>query len=786
MPRSSSSSRWLNALLLACLLGAVVPGGKAQAQSDAEKQEIENLVGLAKVWAAAKYLHPYLAYRAIDWDKSLVTAIPTVSEAQTSQQYGTAIQSMLDTLQDPVTRVISPISTAPPGSAAARSDSNSDRERDPLIRLGQDGVLTVTISNYGDLTDFLGTQAKLQEIGKQSAARAIIFDLRTSRPVPQDALGYLGFSLDDATVASQFVPITVTTAVERRRMHSGFVPQDGATSGGYFSGFFLIDGLRIEPGKSVRDLPIAFLVNQNSELPRVAPALQSSGKAMIVADGRMPGDDAIIGTQTIELPYDMTCRLRLGELVGPDGTGGVRPDVTVPVGTRQSNDEALEVARSLVLEDRRASSAPSRITAAPSSPIQDSRYAEMRFPPLEYRLLAAFRIYAVFEYFFPYKDLMGEDWDQVLREFIPRFQRASNETEYALAVAEMLTHTHDSHVGARGPVLNEYFGTAAPPLQVRMIEGLPVVTRSFDDGATNAQGIKSGDIVMAVDGERVEARMARLAKLLSASTPQALSYKIAARLLRGADGSTAVLMLGDGHGQARQVKLIRKTEFASNDLPERNGEVTRILPGNIGYADLQRLTVPEVDAMFERFKDTNAIIFDMRGYPKGTAWSIAPRLSERPAPAAALFRKPLVMASEVDVTDQRTTAQFVQRIPRSEKWKYRRQTVMLIDERAVSQAEHTGLFLRAANGTRFVGSPTNGANGDVTWFFVPGDIRVSLTGQGVRHPDGSQLQRVGLVPDMEVRPTIAGIRAGRDEVLERAVEYVNGGPQPVVAREAVQ
>jgi hypothetical protein len=38
-----------------------------------------------------------------------------------------------------------------------------------------------------------------------------------------------------------------------------------------------------------------------------------------------------------------------------------------------------------------------------------------------------------------------------------------------------------------------------------------------------------------------------------------------------------------------------------------------------------------------------------------------------------------------------------------------------------------------------------------------------------------QLQRVGLVPDVEVRPTIAGIRAGRDEVLERAVSYLEKG-----------
>ena len=45
----------------------------------------------------------------------------------------------------------------------------------------------------------------------------------------------------------------------------------------------------------------------------------------------------------------------------------------------------------------------------------------------------------------------------------------------------------------------------------------------------------------------------------------------------------------------------------------------------------------------------------------------------------------------------------------------------------------------------------------------------------VRWPDGKQLQRVGLLPDIEVKPTIAGIRAGRDEVLERAVQYAEHG-----------
>ena len=72
----------------------------------------------------------------------------------------------------------------------------------------------------------------------------------------------------------------------------------------------------------------------------------------------------------------------------------------------------------------------------------------------------------------------------------------------------------------------------------------------------------------------------------------------------------------------------------------------------------------------------------------------------------------------------------------------------------------------------FIGTPTNGANGNVTNMVLPGNLFVSFTGQEVRHADGRRLQRVGVQPDITVKTTIAGIRAGRDEVLEAAIEYL--------------
>jgi C-terminal processing protease CtpA/Prc len=260
--------------------------------------------------------------------------------------------------------------------------------------------------------------------------------------------------------------------------------------------------------------------------------------------------------------------------------------------------------------------------------------------------------------------------------------------------------------------------------------------------------------------------MRRLERYIPASTPQALERVAAMRMTRGPAGSTVRLRV---RGAGNIVRTVELTRAKSWEMTGRTGPLFRILPGNIGYADLGRLPAEQVDSMFERLKDTRAIVFDMRGYPFGTAWPIAPRLTRADMPPAARFIRTNPMSPD---TTERDQLSFTQTLPHTDQWRYLRPTVMLIDERTISQAEHTGLFLEAANGTKFIGSPTTGANGDVTVVTLPGGVTMSFTGQAVRHADGRQLQRTGLVPDVPARPTIAGIRAGRDEVLERALRYL--------------
>jgi Peptidase family S41 len=172
--------------------------------------------------------------------------------------------------------------------------------------------------------------------------------------------------------------------------------------------------------------------------------------------------------------------------------------------------------------------------------------------------------------------------------------------------------------------------------------------------------------------------------------------------------------------------------------------------------------------------NTPAIIFDMRGYPKGTAWAIAPRLSERKNVTGALFRRPLQIGAAFDpLGGSAPDHAFEQKIPPATGAIYNGKVVMLINEHAISQSEHTCLFFEAATDVIFIGGPTNGANGDTTNLVLPGGIYVGLTGHDVRHADGRQLQRVGVQPQIKVEQTAKGIGEGRDEILEAALKYLD-------------
>jgi C-terminal processing protease CtpA/Prc len=95
-----------------------------------------------------------------------------------------------------------------------------------------------------------------------------------------------------------------------------------------------------------------------------------------------------------------------------------------------------------------------------------------------------------------------------------------------------------------------------------------------------------------------------------------------------------------------------------------------------------------------------------------------------------------------------------------------------VNEETISQAEYTAMAFRAGDNTVIIGSQTQGADGDISFIPLPGGLKAGISGIGVYYPDGKGTQRIGVVPDIEVKPTIQGIREGRDELLEKAIEII--------------
>jgi C-terminal processing protease CtpA/Prc len=412
---------------------------------------------------------------------------------------------------------------------------------------------------------------------------------------------------------------------------------------------------------------------------------------------------------------------------------------------------------------------------APPSPQPDRAYADNAYPSTELRILALYKVWGVIHYFFAYRDLMDEDWDELLPTFIPKFIDAKDARAYNFAISELLIHAADANTGATSPTLSEYFGPSPPGLRLRLVEKQAVITELLDPAAA-AAGIHIGDVVKSVDGETMVDRFKRESQYIPASTVPGLGFTVLQTILNGPDGSVAQLAIEDHLGQRKQIGLKRSASYRAQLALQRTGDAVKVLPGDIGYADLERIQPAEVDAMFDKLRSVKGIVFDGRGSVAPSASAIASRLATGQDTAAAIVTGPLALVPDLPQPGVATnTASYfsVQTLANSDKPKFSGQTVMLVDERTSGAAEHAGLLLEVASKTTFVGISSAGADSNSSNFVVPGGVLISFSGQDIRHANGGKLQRLGIQPNVHAAPTLTGIRAGKDEALDKAIELLS-------------
>ncbi len=405
----------------------------------------------------------------------------------------------------------------------------------------------------------------------------------------------------------------------------------------------------------------------------------------------------------------------------------------------------------------------------------ENAYADMAYPDAGFRLLSIFRYWNMIQYYFPYKHLIDKEWDQVLTEHISKFINAKNELEYEVAALQLIGEVQDTHANlwaGKNKILEEK-GSYFPPVYTRIIEDKLVVTDFYTDELdenyemSKNVGLNIGDVITNINGVAIEKLIEERLLFYPASNYATKLRDIAPELLRSNKKLINVTFIRDNTNKTMDLKLYERNELNMFRWyrKEIDGQSFRLLDNEIGYVTLKNIKSEDIREIQKEFINTKGIIIDIRNYPSTfVPFSLGSFFVNENTPFVKFTNANFNNPGEFTFTEPLV-------IPKSQNH-YKGKLILLVNEFTQSQAEYTSMAFRAGNDTTILGSTTAGADGNVSRISLPGNLKTMISGIGVYYPDGTETQKIGIVPDIELLPTIEGIKAGKDELLEKAIEII--------------
>ncbi len=399
----------------------------------------------------------------------------------------------------------------------------------------------------------------------------------------------------------------------------------------------------------------------------------------------------------------------------------------------------------------------------------ESPYSDMVYPDAGFRLLALYRYWNMMQYFNPNRLLTDKNWNAVLTEYIPKFINAKNELEYELAMVQIIGDVKDTHANLWGGnnKIQDLRGTYFPPVHVRFAENKLVVDDYFNPEMKAEIGLEIGDVITHVNEKSVDAFVIENHDYYPASNQPTRLRDMSRDILRSNSETISITYIRDGQSLTKELQLFTKDDLKYYGWykPESEGKSYKMLDNNIGYITLKNIKQEDVEIIRKEFKDAKGIIVDIRNYPSAfMPFLLGSFFTSEYSPFVKFtngtFNNPGEFSYGKDLS-----------IPPKGKF-YTGKVVVLVNELSQSQAEYTAMAFRAGDNTTIVGSTTAGADGNVSRISLPGNLSTMISGIGVYYPDGTETQRVGIVPDIEVNLTVKGIKNGIDEPLEEAIDII--------------
>lgn len=394
----------------------------------------------------------------------------------------------------------------------------------------------------------------------------------------------------------------------------------------------------------------------------------------------------------------------------------------------------------------------------------EKSYGNISYTDAGYRLLTLFRYWNIIQYYYPYKYLLNDNWTNVLKNFIPQFIKVNSKLEYELVLIKLIAQIHDSHAQIiEGIDLDEIIGRNVVPVEITFVENKAVVTGFFNSISGNCP-LKIGDIILSINGDNINSIVSKELDYTAASNYKTQLREIAERLLRTNKNHLYVKYKQDDNVKEDSLLCFPVKSLKMPSKFQRDKPLCQLIDNDVMYFYLGSSSG---GTMPENIR-AKGIIIDLRCYPSDEKINgYIDFIQLYPKPTA--FAKFTLGSASMPGLFKYTNASYVGKV--NPKY-YSGKKIILVNELTQSHSEFMAMKYRVAPNSMVIGSTTAGADGGILKIILPTGISTTITGVGVYYPDGRETQRIGIVPDIEVEPTIKGIKNGRDEVLEKAIELI--------------
>jgi C-terminal processing protease CtpA/Prc len=396
-------------------------------------------------------------------------------------------------------------------------------------------------------------------------------------------------------------------------------------------------------------------------------------------------------------------------------------------------------------------------------------YFDLDYNKKDSRILMVFAYWNLVEYYYPYKYIMDQKWDKTLEQILPLAVAAKDQKDFFMAMKKLTTKLNDSHgyfYGASKWTAESRFFLA----NCKIIDNKMVVTEIVGDSLAQAGNIKIGVVITKINDKTIKEHIEENRDLICASNEAAYLDKVAKAILIYDSENVKVEFLKDGKYETKLMTWFNYHDSHRNEFKKgamKKKEKFKLLDSNIGYVNMGVLKVKDVPEMIEALKSSKAIVFDLRNYPKGTFKDIANFLNPKEK-EFAIYIYPCLKYPGRFTWEKGTMCGS------ENKDHYKGKVIVLLNEDSISQSEWTAMCFQTAGNTTIIGSQTAGADGNNFGLDFK-EFHTAYSGIGVYYPDRKETQRIGIIPDIEVKPTILGIQQGKDEVFDRAMLFIETG-----------